>query len=613
MILQALYKLAEREHLRPDPDYEYRPVAWLVRVGPGGRFLGIEGTKQPPVTGKGKPVAKSFLLPRTGGRTSGDRAFFFFDKAEYVFGIDPDPKSKREPDKLKLRASLFRQEVSKCFSATGDEAAGAVLAFLEQVAAGLKVELLDGCAPNDLFAFIYSKDQNLLVTDRPDVKAYWKKQRAVPVGSATACCLVTGDPCEPGELFPGLKRVPGGSTSGVALVSFNAPAFESYGWQSNANASVSRDAAEACATALNRLLDPDFPDPYQPGQSLPRRSLRLSADTVVCYWSADTSGDDFCCMFGGLLEANPELVGETYRSVWRGKPPRVEDTSAFYALLLSGAQGRAIVRGWIESSLAEAVANLSRWFEDLNLVRAFSAPSDSGEEPPLSLRTLLRSLAAGGEDKNIPPPLAGQLFQGALKGTPLPFSILQKALERTRAEIGRLAADGLEGYTARQRQEARAALIKAVLNGRKRIHPQTTPYPEVLPEMDANNTNPGYLLGRLMAVIERMQQLALGEVNASVVDRFFSGASATPAVVFPRLLKNLRHHASKAKDNERSRGSATWLERQVDDILAGLSGFPPHLSLEEQGLFVLGYHQQRHQLWKKRGDSPEPPAGQAGQ
>lgn len=120
--------------------------------------------------------------------------------------------------------------------------------------------------------------------------------------------------------------------------------------------------------------------------------------------------------------------------------------------------------------------------------------------------------------------------------------------------------------------------------------------------LDPKNTNPGYALGRLMALIERMQQLALGEVNASVVDRFFAGASATPGSVFPRLMKGMRHHARKAKDDSGASSTARWLEGVVDTVAADIAEFPQHLGLEQQGLFVLGYHHQRKDLWTKKED-----------
>ncbi len=131
--------------------------------------------------------------------------------------------------------------------------------------------------------------------------------------------------------------------------------------------------------------------------------------------------------------------------------------------------------------------------------------------------------------------------------------------------------------------------------------------------MDPENPNPGYLLGRMIAVIERLQQLALGDVNASVTDRYFGAASATPRAVFVRLLKNARHHVRKAKDDDRTAGTAHWLDRQLDELADRFDprhrGFPAHLSLEDQGLFVLGYHQQRHWLWQSKAAREASDAG----
>jgi CRISPR-associated protein Csd1 len=216
---------------------------------------------------------------------------------------------------------------------------------------------------------------------------------------------------------------------------------------------------------------------------------------------------------------------------------------------------------------------------------------------------LLRSLAPQGASENAPTPLIGQLVEAALHGSPYPFSLLQRGLERTRAEIGR------NDWADLDRRDTRAALIKAVLNRRKRFFPQTAHYKEVQPDMDPTNSSEGYALGRLMAVLERIQQEAIGDVNASVVDRFFSGASATPRTVFVRLLKNARHHASKAKDDQGKVGLIINLEKLIDELASRFdpnrNGFPPHLDLEQQGLFVLGYHQMRKWLWMSRDERAE--------
>jgi CRISPR-associated protein Csd1 len=306
LILQALYELAQAEGLMEDPDFERKPVAWLVRVDKGGRLLGIQGThevptepvpsrKKPP-----KPVPKRFVVPRESSRTSGDRAMFLFDKAEYVFGIDPT--GERPKAKLTARLSLFREGVKKCLDATGDEGVKAVDEFLEKVESGRQeVALPKDCAPNELFAFIYAPDKDLLVTQRKAVRKYWQSLRSSGAGDAegkedAVRCLVSGDACTHVDKHPPIKRVPGGTTSGVALVSFNSRAFESYGWGGNENAPISRDAAEACSTALNRLLDsaPQAPD----GRPLVRSHFVISSDTVVCYWAPKAKNRDLLSSLG---------------------------------------------------------------------------------------------------------------------------------------------------------------------------------------------------------------------------------------------------------------------------------------------------------------------------
>jgi len=606
MILQALYQLAQREDLVSDPDFEPKQIAWLVRISSEGELIGIEGTHHiPPEEAKKKKpkaVAKTFNVPRDGGRTNRDKAFLLYDKAEYAFGIDPE--GKRSPDKLKTRFRLFQEKAQICRDATNDEAVKSLCKFLENLEAGKSpVELPEGCAGNDLFAFVYDSDIDQLVTDRSAVKVYWKKGRRqmLQTDRSSACCLVSRAQCIPGGLFPSVKKVPGGTPSGVALVSFNCKAFESYGWKGNLNAPISRNAAEACATALNRLLYPAYPDPHQPGQTLPRRNLKLSSDTAVLFWAADGKGDEFCSVFSGLLEGNPDQVKELYQSIWKGKSPDLEDPTAFYALTITGTQGRAILRDWLESTVGRTAKNLALHFADLDIVRNTPKPKKSDLPKQIPMTLLLESLAPRGDRDQVPSPLTSSLLKAALIGSPYPFSVLERALERTRAEIGRT------DWTDQNRRDARSALIKGVLNRRRRIGPTTaTTYREVKRDMDPRNDSPGYSLGLLMAVLERLQQTAQGDVNATVVDRFFSSASATPKIAFVRLMKNARHHVRKVKDDPERRGMVYRIEKLMDELASRFdpraNGFPTYLDLEQQGLFVLGYHQMRHWLWMKKED-----------
>ena len=192
MILQALYELARHERLMEDPDFEWKPIAWLVVLDDAGNLLGIQGThtvleaveseeEQAKRKKKPKPRPKTFPVPREPGRTSGDRAFLLFDKSEYALGLDPepDPVKRRPPHKLSARLALFRERAEECLAATGDEGVRAVCAFLGRLQSGeLAIDLPAGCTSNDLFAFVYWSDRDRLVTSRPLVQEY----SAVPAG-----------------------------------------------------------------------------------------------------------------------------------------------------------------------------------------------------------------------------------------------------------------------------------------------------------------------------------------------------------------------------------------------------------------------------------------------
>jgi CRISPR-associated protein Csd1 len=612
-ILRALYDLAEQENLVEDPDFVLTPVAWFIRVDTAGNIVSIDDNRvETPSVGKRKARlrARAVRIPRQPQRTRAAVAAFLCDKAEYAFGLSApaDTKTQRDPKELIARATLFRFQVERCVEETNDEGAVAVLGMLASLANGEQaIALPTDCASNDLFAFVYAPDIDKCVHERPAIAAYWKKERNpedVAAVKGRFTCLVTGVKIDEPRNFPKVKRIPGGMTAGVPLVSFNSPAFESYGWKGNENAAISRPAAEACATALERLVHPAFPDPRPDhlGETLKPRNVRIGNTTLVGYWASSSAASEAVDMFGIALASSddPEAVGELYRSWRKGHHTEIEDTTRFYALTLSGAQGRMVVRDWFETSITDAQRNLEAYFDDLRIVRNTPPPKDHALSPIPSLDALLGCLAPFGNRDEVPVPLATAFVSSALRGAQFPLAVLQRALERARAEIGK------DSWADLNRRDARASLIKAVLLRRRRIAPSSAQYPEPTETMDPNNQNQGYLLGRLMAVLERLQQLALDNPNASVVDRYFSAASATPRGVFVRLLKNARHHVRKAQDDERNGGTVRWLDRQVDDIADRFdpshNGFPAALSIEEQGMFVLGYHQQRHWLWLPKAE-----------
>lgn len=634
MILKALYDLSIRENLVPDVDFEIQPISWIIRVDEDGMLLVVSPLTQPellPEGSKKKPKMKGLpkFVPFQGGRTSGDKAFFLVDKSEYLLGLDPN--GTRDSSKLKTRHNLFVEKIEKCLELTKSPQINAVLLFLKQLDAkddfrkNVASQLIN-CKTNDLIAFAYGMD-DILVHDYANVRAYWKNAVASEITKfdRECVCLITGEINFVAKKIPLLKSVPGGTSSGVALVSYNSPSFESYGWNENTekpvmNADISSVGAIRSLTALNRLLQRDPPDPNDLNQTLPCQNTKLSVDTVACYWTRNQG--ELSDSFGLAIEvdeekveAKPAQVAEMYKSLWNGIPYTLGKPDEFYSLVLSGRQGRATVRDWFESNTQHVVDSLAQYFADLKVVRCCPPPQKKGKHPesfPLPL--LLESLADPKKNRKegIPSAIGAQFYRASIDEKLLfPQAAFHRAIVRYRAELGK-ENDEEKGWFVRNWNDARAAVIKAYLNRKYRSESKKE---EVSEKMNPTCTDKGYLLGQLMSVLEKLQTAALGTVNASIIDRYFSGASASPRSVFGNLLRNARHHARKAKDETKNKGQIFNMERLIDQICSQFdvslqdsvnpkavyeNGFPSYLSLEQQGMFVLGYHQMRKWLWMNR-------------
>ena len=567
MILQSLRDLALREHLLELPDFEPKEVAWVITVGDGGEFLGLSNTVAE-AEPKGKPRRKKMLIPRQSGRTSGREAEFLVDKSEYVLGVEPN--NGRDSEELEKRRALFAAQVAAAAEATRAASLVAVRDFLASPEEMQKcvAELGTNYKSNDLFAFSHADANGSPVHLDPAARQFWSEQRR-PRASEVQQCLVCGDLRARVDKHPSIKRVPGGSTSGVALISFNAEAFESLGLQRNENAPVCRDCADAYTTALNRCLDNAYPSPVEEGKVLGRRNIRLSENTAAVFWGEKEG--DLADLFADMLEGrNQDAVRALFGSPYKGRPLTL-DSSRFFALILSGGQGRAILRGTHVGTVAETAENLRKYFEEIDI----SPPR------PAPLNRLLASVALIGDLENLPPDLAGLFFVAAISGAKFPRWLLTAALNRARAERKMPVP------------RERAALIKAFLTRNLRK--------EIKVALDKDSPEPGYRLGRLFAVLENLQGRAIRNPSATITDRFYGAASTRPQSVFVRLLHMAQHHAGKLD-------GGVFHQRLIAEILSGVPAIPATLNLEQQGLFALGYYHQRQALWAKKENQQASPA-----
>ena len=472
---------------------------------------------------------------------------FMVDKADYIFGMAGTSEKK-------IHHKHFEKLVHDVCGESDDDGIVAVKAFLQKWKPRDSINLIgwkDICGTHGKWVAFRLQGDIGFIHDRPVVKKFWSE-------------YVAKESYPEGVNFVDGRKHPIQSQyaqfkfgSGASLVSFNEKAYESYGKKRGANAPISVEGEFKSATALKFLL-----------RSKTQR-LRIAEATTVFWTERESVLETF---MGQVLnptssEADAIPVQKFLEAVRAGKMPlEIEDDKAvkFYILGFSVNKARLALRFWLICSVGEMLARLQRHFKDLEMERN---PERDIQFP--GIWHLLKETAR--ETKDISPLLGGALTRSILTGSNYPQNLYQGVLGRIRA--------------SQNINYLKAAILKAVL---QRNHKKEVPM-----SLDPDKKDVAYLLGRLFAVLEKAQLDALGKINATIKDRFFSSASATPATVFPRLLGLAQHHIRKAEHGYVS-------DQRIAEIMEHIGAFPKHMGIEDQGLFAIAYYQQKNELYKKK-------------
>ena len=603
MILQALSDYYRRKCDDPDPaqhlplfGLEQKEIPFILEITAEGELLQLRDTRE--LLGK-KKVARVFRVPMSVKRASNVAANLLWDNAEYVLGV-PDAK-KLEENQKKGKEGEYRERLQQmqamflariqALSATALEDAGiiAVLKFLQRSdteSLQRQPGWADVLASNPVLTFRLHGDLDLVCQRSAVVQA--ALNTAGQDDAPQAMCLVTGEHAPVERLHTAIKGVWGAQTSGANIVSFNARAFESYGKteRQGENAPISRAAAFAYTTALNHLLRQDSPQRVQVG------------DASTVFWAErETEFETLPAdIFGDPPKDDPDAgtraVQALLQAVHSGKWGQSDETLRFYVLGLAPNAARISVRFFHCVTLGELGQRIAQHFEDVALVRG---PHDA-QYP--SLKRLLQTVCLAtskqpfGDMDRLPPNLGGAIVDAIFAGenAPYPAMWLNAAVGRCRAEQAKKTQQGAQAQNV---PYARAAAIKACLNRQiRRANLSAPPHlleKEFLPMLDLSNTHPAYRLGRLFAVLEKIQEEASPGLNATIRDRYYGAASSTPVAVFTTLLRLKNAHLKKLDRP----GLAQWFEKLIGEILDSVNEFPSHLSLPDQGRFALGYYHQR--------------------
>jgi CRISPR-associated protein Csd1 len=599
MILKALYDYYQHaEGMAPD-GMEYKEIGFVIILDRDGHFLRLEDRRID------KRRCNTYLVAKSIGRTSAPVANLLWDNSDYVLGYSAadakveevlkKPESERTAEDLKkIQDSekahkksakvlqTFRDKVAEMHSKYPDHVGlAAVYNFYRQDPAAnleqLHQDLLWDSFRRDLtknISFQLNGELRLVAEEVAQLELESGKSESSTTDGQEAICLVLGERSVP-VATTNATAIPG-SKANAKLVAFQVNSgYDSYGHTQCANAPISPQAEFAYTTALNHMLAKDSRNKFSISQQTyvfwastrSAASIEMEQGIFALLGRQDEGSDD---PNRGILE-----VRKTFMDIYSGASPSTSE-DRFYILGLAPNSARIAVVYWQELQLKEFAHNLLCHFDDMEIV-------DNRKEekkPAFGLYSILGAVTLGGKQSDALPNMADAVVKSIMSGCKYPDTLYQACLRRLRAD--------------QTLSVTRLGILKAYINRYERlIHtPNTQPLQIML---DKDNTNIGYLCGRLFAVLEHAQRRANGTVT--ICERYMNAAGSTPAIVFPTLLNLNVHHLEKLEERTK-----VYIEKLKGEIMEALpvAGFPAHLSLTDQGRFFVGFYHQRQALFTKK-------------
>lgn len=585
MILQALTQYYE-DLLRLGkinrPGWSKQKLNYSLLLSEEGELLQLLHLQQEVQRGNKTVLGpQEMWVPSPVKRSSGIRPNFLCDTSSYLLGVDGKGKADRSIDCFAASKALHLQLLREVDSPI----ARAIVRFFEhwdpsQAASHPALqedweELLQGGN------LTFSLDKQFAALDPAIADAWTRHYEDSSAEAEPIRCLVTGQTGTLARLHPSIKGVAGAQSSGASLVSFNAPAFCSFEHEQGANAPVSDYAAFAYTTALNTLLADR------------NRVSRVGDTTILCWAAGGESAYQDCFLMSIFNDSYTENdILNTLHHLSKGESIQWDDTrlspdTRFYVLGLAPNAARLSVRFFWQNSFGALARNLERHYQRLEIIR----PSFD-KFPTLSIWRLVletvRKAPPGGRAPEPHPRLAGDLLLAVLNDTLYPATLLNGVELRIRAE--------------RSVSRGQAAILKAYYTKYLEQFQPDSPMKEALTvELNEQTNYLPYLLGRLFAVLEGLQQSASPGINTTIKDRYFTSASATPAIVFPQLINLAQKHLNKLDG-----GLAVYYDKQITELSSRITQtLPTRMSLAEQSAFQLGYYHETQRRYTAKTNKEE--------
>ncbi len=567
MILKALYDYYNRSKTQlPVYGCELKEIGFLLVIDKDGHFLRFEDRRID------KKRAQQFLVKKHVGRTSAIIANYLYDNSGYVFGYS-------EKGDATNQFMAFKAKVEEAYGKAADNPdLKALHAFYQADQAALLEKLQADPLWYDISKNLNKKYSTFSFIIEGDTKIVAAKKELIELEAeeddeGSQICLITGNTGTAVETTTA-TMIPG-SQATAKLVSFQiSSGYDSYGKKKGGNAPISREAEFAYTTALNHMLESDS-----------RNKFMIGTRTFLFWASKDDDAgrqaeNGFFNLFGFTEQTDDpdrgvDAVRKVFESIYTGQI-RTTSEDRFYILGLAPNSARIAVTYWAEIPLMKFAQTICRHFDDMEVL-----DTRPEKKPYMSLRSILSTVTLGGKASDATPNLPDALVKSIFQGLPYPQTLFASCIRRIRAESGEKDKNPVH--------ITRAAIIKAYLN---RLNDNQT---KIQTMLDKENSNQGYLCGRLFAVLDKIQEEANNQ--HSIRERYMNSASSTPAAVFSTILNLSNHHA----ENLKSDGRRIYFEKLKQEIISKIDadGFRSQLDLQDQGRFFIGFYHQRQDFFTK--------------
>ncbi len=575
MILQALCDYYDRKEKDLSPfGFEEKAIPFIIVIDHDGKFLHLENNQE---LEEGKLIIRPVRVPKASGRSGAKSyatAYCLWDHYGYiaaqpkVIKLDDTPKEKdieiaqKQHESFKTLIKKISLDIPK------DKGVKAVDLFLNseiELKQLKSSELWEECLKIKGCNLTFRLSLDPYLVCQSDSVIDWVKRQPLPDSNVKdGFCLITGEKSSIVRLHDNISGV---SQKPAPLASINESAYSSYNKIKGFNFPVSAEASFKYATALNYLL-----------RKSSSTKFRLVDTSYVC-WSDNANALEEILPFtlsdtGNDPDKGANVIKSLFSTIHNGAYQNGDGNDKFYVLGLSPNVARIAIRYWDIGTVASFSENLAHWFDDLDII-------DRDHYGYPSLIKLLRATVLQHKDANIPPNLPADIVRSILSGGQLPETLLQSVIRRIKAEKGEVSY-------------LRACSIKAYLNRKYRL--SNKKQRELTMSLNKEDKRNGYCLGRLFAVLEKLQLDAQKGIKATIRDRYYSSASSTPKSVFGTLMRLSTHHLKKLENP----GQKINADKNIGEIMDLLTEFPAHLNMENQGLFAIGYYHQKQDFFKKK-------------